>query len=81
MATQICPKCKQDSFTWYMDDDEASGLTIWHCFNCRYVAYEDEQKIRDCLNCLKNTSSYLMDTETIFYWCNNCNEIEFLKNK
>ncbi len=41
MATQICPNCEKDSFTWILDD-EKTNLTIWHCYNCKYEAEEKE---------------------------------------
>ena len=42
MATQKCPKCNQDSFTWFIDE-ETSSLTIWFCTECNYKAEEDER--------------------------------------
>ncbi len=29
MATQICPNCKQDSFTWSIDEDESTLTLPW----------------------------------------------------
>lgn len=41
MATQICPNCKSNSFTWIIDEDD-TPLTRWGCYACFYFAYEDE---------------------------------------
>ncbi|WP_348739211.1 hypothetical protein [Tenacibaculum sp. 190524A02b] len=41
MATQVCPKCKENSYTWRIDN-EISDLTIWSCYNCYYEEFEKE---------------------------------------
>jgi hypothetical protein len=70
MATQICPKCKKDSFTWRMDN-EVSDVTIWSCFNCSYEALEDESKVTKC-NLCRDTRSQLKDENELYWWCFNC---------
>ena len=75
MATQICPNCKEDSFTWYIDDAK-STLTIWGCYQCHYQAFEDESKMTECENCKKLTKSYMSDSKSKFWWCTNCNVLE-----
>jgi len=72
MATQICPKCKVDDFTWTMDEEE-SPLTIWDCGNCNYRAFENESDERICSNCSKGTESKLRDSEKDYWWCFTCN--------
>jgi hypothetical protein len=74
MATQICPKCKEDSFTWSIDEEE-SPLTYWHCYNCLYGAYEDEKLECICENCGIKTKSRLKDESTEYWWCSSCNTI------
>ncbi len=65
MATQICPNCKKDSFTWSIDEDE-SLLTFWGC-DCGYNALEDESKERICRNCNNKTESRMKDSQKE-YW-------------
>lgn len=77
MATQICPNCKKDSFTWHIDD-ENSKLTIWGCYQCYYQAFEDESKMTRCENCKNLTKNYMSDSVKKFWWCNNCNSIEII---
>ena len=72
MATQICPKCKTDSFTWNIDIEEIV-LTKWNCYNCNYTAFENESDERKCVKCNKNTETKLKDKIEEFWWCNNCN--------
>jgi len=79
MATQICPNCKKDSFTWSIDE-EISELTIWGCYECEYQAFENESKERNCTKCSKKTESRLKDNEKEFWWCSTCNTIEIIKN-
>jgi len=74
MATQICPKCQEDSFTWHMDEEE-SQVTIWWCYKCSYSACEDQKLERECSNCHNKTESLLIDEEGKFWWCNSCNRI------
>ena len=74
MATQICPNCKLDSFTWSIDKEE-SPLTKWGCYECGYIAFEDESLERECSNCYKKTESKLKDNLKMYWWCSNCNRI------
>jgi DNA-directed RNA polymerase subunit RPC12/RpoP len=78
MATQICPKCKKDSFTWSMDD-EISDLTIWGCYKCFYQAHENEADERYCSKCGKKSESKLKDSEKEYWWCSNCNTTVIIK--
>jgi DNA-directed RNA polymerase subunit RPC12/RpoP len=77
MATQICPNCKKDSFTWKLDD-KISDYTIWDCYECNYRAYENESQIRECENCKKKTNNLMNDEMRKYWWCNNCNKIEII---
>ena len=79
MATQICPKCKEDAFTWSIDD-EITDLTIWNCYNCLYQAFEDETSERICKQCGKKTESKLKDDQKEYWWCSSCNSIEIIKS-
>lgn len=74
MATQICPNCKNDSFTWSVDFDE-SQLTKWGCSECYYRAWEDESTERMCSNCNKKTESLLKDETKTYWWCSHCNKV------
>lgn len=78
MATQICPKCKEDSFTWSIDE-EISDLTIWGCYKCSYQAFEDELDERNCSKCGNKTATRLRDEAKVFWWCSTCNKIEIIK--
>ena len=72
MATQICPNCGENAFTW-SSDDQISELTIWTCYNCKYQACENEMDERNCQNCGQKTETKLKDNEKIFWWCSSCN--------
>jgi RNA polymerase subunit RPABC4/transcription elongation factor Spt4 len=72
MSTQICPVCREDSFTWY-PDEEKSPLTVWACYNCEYTAYEDETLEGTCLVCNKKSEMLLKDEELEYWWCATCN--------
>ena len=74
MAEQICPKCKEQYFSWHIDEEE-SPLTYWGCRNCGYEAYEDENFECVCENCLKKTKARLQDDSGEFWWCSSCNTI------
>lgn len=71
MATHICPNCKKDSFTWYIDD-EISELTIWNCHGCNYQAYENESDWQFCSSCNSEIKSKLKDLNKDYWWCFNC---------
>ncbi len=73
MSTQICPKCKAGSFTWYLEEE--LELTTWGCSDCGYIAYEDESFERECSNCGKETESRLEDKEKKYWRCSTCNRI------
>ncbi len=73
MATQICPRCKADSFTWIIDEEVT--LTKWSCFKCGYIAYEDESLEKQCSVCMKKINMRLEDTSKKYWWCSNCNKI------
>jgi len=79
MATQICPNCKNDSFTWRIDEEE-SPLTIWRC-NCGYLAYEDESQVRKCKDCGSKTESNMRDSQKEYWWCSTCNKIEIIRSE
>lgn len=75
MGTQICPKCKENSFTWSIDD-ELSAFTIWGCYYCSYCATEDEADECICDNCKNRSKTKLKDKEMEYWWCFHCNEIK-----
>jgi hypothetical protein len=77
MATQICPNCKEDSFTWSVDL-EGSNLTRWGCYKCYYIAWEDESYERECSTCKRKTEIRLEDETKIYWWCSNCNKISVI---
>lgn len=78
MATQICPKCKQDSFTWSVDD-EKPRIIRWGCTHCQYSAYEDESNERICEKCSIKIESLLDDGEDRYWWCCKCNSITIIQ--
>jgi len=81
MALQICPKCKELSFTWHIDEDQ-TPLTQWACRNsqCGYHVLEDEGKLRDCPICrAKEAYSYIIDGENTFWWCFRCGKTETIR--
>lgn len=71
MAAQICPKCKENLFTWFFN--EKSNSKSWSCFNCDYEAKENETDECICENCEKKTKKKLKDKEREYWWCSNCN--------
>lgn len=73
MATQICPNCKADAFTWSIDEE--SGLTMWGCHECGYIAWEDETLERVCSNCGGKSEMNLKDGTKEFWWCCSCNRV------
>lgn len=80
MATQICPNCNADSFTWSLNEKNEK-LTIWHCYICKYVAFEDESLERLCTHCNKKTKSYMQDEEKFYWWCSHCGKITIQSEK
>lgn len=74
LATQICPNCKADTFTWSIDNEE-NALTKWACHECGYTAWEDETLERDCLICGKKTEMHMKDNVMEYWWCSSCNKI------
>lgn len=80
MATQVCPNCNEDCFTWYiMQDDDK--FTTWLCHSCSFKAYEDESIERMCLNCKTKTEIQLIVEDKKYWWCNKCNKFEVIKEK
>ena len=53
MALKICPKCKENSFTWFISGK--TQLTTWSCFDCDYEAKQTDKDEQVCENC-KETS-------------------------
>ena len=78
MATQICPSCKKDSFTWSIDEVE-TRLTLWGCYQCGYEAFENESDERTCTKCGKGSQLKLKDTEKDYWWCPLCDTTELIK--
>lgn len=78
MASQTCPKCKKDSFSWYIDE-EMSTITIWNCSNCDLQIYEDDRDEIKCENCKEITKTFLQNEEEEFWWCCVCNTISEIK--
>ncbi|MBB6329643.1 rRNA maturation endonuclease Nob1 [Chryseobacterium sediminis] len=74
MATQICPHCKENSFTWHIDDEE-SGITVWGCYLCHYTAEEDENDECICDHCGHQAKTKLKDQDKEYWWCFICKEI------
>jgi DNA-directed RNA polymerase subunit RPC12/RpoP len=79
MASQICPKCKYDSFYWKEDEEESPHI-IWDCSKCGYRAFENESDEKNCSDCGKKVESKLNDLEKEYWWCSNCNKTELIKN-
>lgn len=73
MATQICPNCKADTFTWSIDDE--SSLTMWDCHECGYIAWEDETLEHVCANCGNKSEMSLNDDNNEYWWCCSCNKL------
>lgn len=74
MAAKICPKCKENAFTWFTN--EKSNLTSWSCFNCDYEAKQIDGDESICENCENKTKIKLKDKETEYWWCSHCNNID-----
>lgn len=80
MATQICPNCKEDSFTWYMDDENGKEITMWGCYSCSYSACEEDESLqRNCSDCKTFSEMRLEDEVKIYWWCCRCNKIEIIE--
>jgi ssDNA-binding Zn-finger/Zn-ribbon topoisomerase 1 len=75
MATQICPECKKDSFTWSVDD---GNITTWGCFECHYSATEDELLEVNCEDCGNFSKMQLLDGRGKYWWCCYCNYVRRL---
>jgi hypothetical protein len=76
MALQICPKCKELAFTWYIADEQDT-LTTWDCFSCSYHVLEDERKLRDCTVCgSEKSDSYMIEGKNKYWWCLKKKKIE-----
>jgi ribosomal protein L37AE/L43A len=78
MPTQICPKCRKDSFSWYIDE-ELSNFTFWSCSNCDFQTYEDDRDEVEYGNCKEITKTFLKNEDEEFWWCSVCNTIFDLK--
>ena len=78
MTNQICPKCKKDSFSWYIDE-EMSNITIWNCQSCDFQIYEDDRDEIHCEKCDDETKTFLINEEEEFWWCSICNTVSDLK--
>ena len=77
MAEVNCPNCKENAFTWYIDEEE-SPFTIWYCRICKYVAYEDETTVRNCSTCDTRTETELKDDLKKYWWCSRCDKITLI---
>jgi uncharacterized protein YbaR (Trm112 family) len=71
MAAQNCPKCKENSFLWFLN--EKSNVMSWSCYNCDYEAKQIGNDQYICENCEENAKKKLKDKETEYFWCSNCN--------
>jgi ribosomal protein S27AE len=76
MATQTCPKCGGNSFTWAIHD-ETGKLTHWYCGSCNYSADEDESKEMTCPRCQQEHGSLLLrDAHGFHRWCWKCTRFD-----
>lgn len=73
MGLQICPKCKERSFTWFIGGK--FPLPTWSCFDCDYEAKEIESDKQTCKNCGEIAKIRLQDKENEYGWCSNCNTV------
>lgn len=73
MGLQICPKCKEQSFTWFIGGK--FPLPTWSCFDCDYEAKEVESDKQTCENCGDTAKIKLKDKEQEYSWCSNCNTV------
>ena len=74
MVTQLCPKCKQDAFTWYVSE-VLPNITVWSCNACPLQIFEDDNEEEICDNCNEKTKTFLQSQEEQFNWCSNCNTV------
>ena len=76
MSVQVCPRCSQRGFTWYLDD-EVGPLTQWHCSLCGYHAQEDESLVSACPVCGQpGMRLRLSDARGEFWFCLSCQASE-----
>ncbi|MCJ8154579.1 hypothetical protein MKJ01_12470 [Chryseobacterium sp. SSA4.19] len=78
MATQTCPKCREDTFTWHQMDED-SDLLSWGCYQCGYSAEENEKDESVCSQCGKKAKSRLRDDKVVYWWCFSCKS-EIIEN-
>ena len=62
-----------------MDEDE-SPMTVWGCWNCKYIAYEDESFERVCNACQTKTEMRLEDEQKKYWWCCRCNRVTVIND-
>ena len=74
MITQICPKCKQDAFTWYVSE-VLPHITVWSCNNCPLQIFEEDHDEEVCENCHEKTKTLLRSQEEQFNWCSHCHTV------
>lgn len=78
MSVVVCPKCRQRSFTWSVDEGDSNRLTDWYCSTCEYSAREDEREEGVCPRCGKKTFLLLKDQEDSYRYCTSCSLCETL---
>lgn len=76
MGLQICPRCKEKSFTWFIGGK--FPLPTWSCFDCDYEAKQTDNEEQVCENCKETSKIKLKDKEKEYSWCSNCNTISEL---
>lgn len=74
MANHNCPRCKQETFTWYLDK-EIPTMTVWTCSNCDFQTFEDDRDEIYCEKCDDDTTTFLMNEDEEFWWCSICNTV------
>jgi transposase-like protein len=84
MALQICPSCKEESFTWFMtEDDSGKEVTGWGCHSCHFLAIEHERYNDDgsyrfetfkvsCPGCGSAKDIKLHKDGRSYLWCSHC---------
>lgn len=72
MSNYECPKCHNQSFSWYVSE-VLSNITVWNCSTCPLQIFEDESEEEKCENCHEITKTFLRSQEEQFNWCSNCN--------